>query len=91
MNFNVREFDDFVAFAREHQKQPPQREHILVGGIVGIVDFVEVVEESRSIWFEGTYGWVLHNARSLPFLPMKGQLGIFHVHASAAWREAAGL
>ena len=33
----------------------------------------------RSKWFFGTYGFVLTNARKLPFVPTKGKLGFFEV------------
>lgn len=46
------------------------------GGIVGQVEIVECVEKSRSRWFSGEIGFVLTKARRLPFLPMKGKLGV---------------
>jgi len=50
-----------------------------MGGIVGVVDLVDVVTSSRSKWFNGPYGWVLENPRPLPFEPADGKLGIFHL------------
>ncbi len=47
------------------------------GGIIGICEMVGCVEEARSVWFQGPYGWKLSNARPLDFVPMSGQLGIF--------------
>jgi hypothetical protein len=48
------------------------------GGIVGIVDVVDCVEEHPSPWFAGTgYGWVLANPRRLRFRECKGALGLF--------------
>lgn len=49
------------------------------GGIIGVVDLVDVVESSSSPWFVGPFGWVLENPRPLPFVPMKGRLGLFDV------------
>lgn len=49
------------------------------GGIVGSVEIVDCVEDSDSLWFFGDYGFVLRNARPLPFRPWKGQLGFFDV------------
>jgi hypothetical protein len=43
-----------------------------IGGIVGIVDVVDCVEDHRSRWFSGDRGWVLANARLLPFRECKG-------------------
>ncbi len=49
------------------------------GGIIGIAQLVDCVTESQSPWFFGEYGFVLANARPVPFYPYKGQLGIFQV------------
>ncbi len=46
-------------------------------GIVGIVDIVDCVEKSDSPWFFGPYGYVLRNARVVPFIPCSGMLGFF--------------
>ena len=52
-NFKVSEFEQICEYAKEDGKRPPQQENILVGGIVGMVDFYKVVEESDNIWFGG--------------------------------------
>jgi hypothetical protein len=49
------------------------------GGIVGQVNVVDCVTESDSPWFWGQVGFVCEDAMSLPFMPMKGRLGIFAV------------
>ena len=54
------------------------------GGIVGIVDLVDVVREYDSPWFEGPLGLVLRNPRPLPFTPCRGALGLFHAKLSHA-------
>lgn len=56
------------------------------GGIVGVAELVRVVTDSESPFFTGPFGFVLANARPLPFVPWKGQLGWFDVP-----REAVGL
>lgn len=48
-----------------------------VGGIVGVAEVVDCVSGHGSPWFVGPYGFVIRNARLLPFMPMKGQLGFF--------------
>ena len=50
------------------------------GGIIGIVDLVDVVTRSYSGWFDGPYGFVLDNARPLPFAANRGRLGLFDTH-----------
>ena len=50
------------------------------GGIVGQVDIVGCVRDSPSAWAAvGHWHWLLANARELPFQPMRGQRGVFHV------------
>lgn len=48
-----------------------------IGGIIGVVEIVDCVEESTSPWFAGPFGYVLANPRPLAFMPMMGALGFF--------------
>lgn len=52
-------------------------EELEAGGIVGMVQLVDCVTSSRSKWFEGPVGWVLSKPKTLPFMPLKGRLGLF--------------
>lgn len=54
------------------------------GGIVGVAEIVDCVSESDSPWFFGPYGFVLRDARPLPFTPCKGSLGLFVPDLEAA-------
>ena len=47
------------------------------GGIIGLVDIVDVVKDSNSPWFAGPRGLVLANPQFVPFIPAVGQLGFF--------------
>lgn len=47
------------------------------GGIVGEAEIVDCVTASASPWFQGSYGFVIRNARPLPFRPCRGMLGFF--------------
>lgn len=49
------------------------------GGIVGAATLVDVVTEMDNPFFKGPYGFVLQDARPLPFIPYKGTLGWFNV------------
>ena len=53
-------------------------EELETGGIVGKVELVDCVDRSRSKWFEGPIGWVLTKPKRLPFMPLKGRLGLFN-------------
>lgn len=47
------------------------------GGIIGTVELVKVVKESKSRWFFGPRGLVLRNPKPCKFVPCNGQLGFF--------------
>lgn len=47
------------------------------GGIVGVAEIYDCVRASASPWFVGEYGFLIRNARPLPFRPCRGQLGFF--------------
>lgn len=51
------------------------------GGIVGYATLQKVVTSSDSPWFRGRYGFVLTQQRTVPFIPLRGQLGLFDVPA----------
>ncbi len=48
-----------------------------MGGIVGVMDVVAVVQDHPSVWFTGPYGLVIRNARPVDFQPCRGALGFF--------------
>jgi len=54
---------------------PPDQVHY--GGIVGTAEIVDCVDHLSSVWFCGPHGFILRNARVLPFVPCKGRLGFF--------------
>lgn len=47
------------------------------GGIVGVATILDCVEDHESEWFCGEWGFVMADARPLPFLPFKGALSFF--------------
>jgi hypothetical protein len=67
--------DEDRLFARRRGIKVP--EDLEKGGIVGMVQLVDCVARSRSKWFQGPIGWVLSKPKKLPFIPLKGQLGLF--------------
>lgn len=52
-------------------------EELKTGGIVGIAEITDCVEESVSDWFFGPYGFKIENAKELPFYPCKGKLSFY--------------
>lgn len=57
--------------------------HEETGGFVGVCGFSDCVEETDSEWFVGPYGYVVKDARPLPFLPWRGMLGFFKAEVGA--------
>lgn len=77
----VQEYGDAVAFMRGmnlHFKLP-SFVSLERGGIIGEVDIVGCVTDSKSPWFVGPRGFVLKNPKPLPFVPCKGALGFFEL------------
>ena len=60
------------------------REGVHLGGIVGVMEIVDVVTDMDDPWFFGPYGLVIRNARPLPFVPCKGSLGFFRPSVNLA-------
>ena len=57
--------------------QIPARLNIERGGIVGEATLLDCVTRHDSEWFTGPFGFVLADAKPLPFYPLKGRLGFF--------------
>ncbi|PVX75593.1 ASCH domain-containing protein [Paraburkholderia unamae] len=84
VNYPKRDYaDDAVAYTRHYGIQYPQRDD-MIGGIVGVATIIDCVSESESKWFHGAYGFVLADARPLPFVPCKGKLSFFDVPPDVA-------
>jgi ASCH domain len=49
-----------------------------MGGIVGVAELVDCVTNRRSRWFRGPYGFVIRDARPLPFRACRGALRFFN-------------
>lgn len=47
------------------------------GGIVGVAEITDCACPHPSPWFFGHFGFVLANVRPVPFVPVRGALGIF--------------
>lgn len=57
----------------------PAYEDLQRGGIIGISTIVDCIESSDSPWFQGPFGFLMRNSRTLPFFPVNGQLKFFDV------------
>lgn len=59
--------------------QIPAYEDLSRGGIVGEARIIDCVDQSDSPWFMGAHGFVLRDAKPLPFREWKGRLQFFDV------------
>ncbi len=69
------EMDGFRLYAHKRGVKLPEKFDL--GGVVGRAWLDDCVSKSRSKWYEGPVGWVLSKPKRLPFIPLKGQLGLF--------------
>ena len=60
---------------------PQKASYYRLGGIVGYATLQKVVTKYHSPWFIGPYGFVLTQCHPVPFIPLRGQLGLFDVPA----------
>jgi hypothetical protein len=54
-------------------------------GIIGIATIVDCISQSNDPWYVGPFGFVMEDARPLPFRPCRGMLGFFK--PDAVWSE----
>lgn len=66
----------------------PPAEQLERGGIVGEAVLLNCVRRHDSEWFCGPFGFVLGEAKPLPFIPYKGTLGFFNVELPSEASEA---
>lgn len=62
-----------------------------VGGVVGVARIVDCSAAHPSKWFDGPFGFVLHDAKPITFIPCRGSLGIFDLPSDVAGLVAARL
>lgn len=78
------EYLEAFCIAQENGVMLPLGHELERGGIVGTVEIVDCVNQDASPWFFGEFGFVLKNAKQLPFRPLKGALGFFNVEGGDA-------
>jgi hypothetical protein len=55
----------------------PAPDELQFGGVIGSVLVVDVVARHRSRWFHGPFALVLADPKPEPFMPVRGQVGLF--------------
>ena len=61
----------------KHGVRCPRPDELLRSAIIGVVDVVDIIEESDSEWFGGDAGLLLENPRAVEPIPAAGALGYF--------------
>lgn len=78
--FTRYEYEEGIDFLPpRYRKLAPAFEDITRGAIIGLVDLVDCVTESKSRWFGGPYGFAIRNPRPIEPIPCSGQLGFWNV------------
>jgi len=77
-----REYAEVKAFALERGVTIPPASELKLGGIVGQFTITDCVTEHPSEWFFGPYGYICTDRKPLPFVPLKGRLGIFKLEGA---------
>jgi hypothetical protein len=73
------EYAAAAELAKRNGIEIPHSDNLLLGGVVGVAVVIGCTKASASPWFCGPWGWVLRDAKPLPFRAAKGQLGLFEV------------
>lgn len=79
LKFDRAGYDGIVASRPDLVDIMPAQADFARGGIVGEATIVDCVEQSDSAWFFGPKGFVLADAKPLPFQPCRGALSFFKV------------
>ena len=73
------EYERAVDFMASIGVRCPAPDEFQFGGVIGSVLVVDVVERHRSRWFHGPFALALADPRPEPFMPVRGQVGLFRV------------
>jgi len=73
------EEDMKFAYSLCHSQHITLPTHFDRGGFIGVARITGCVTNSNSPWFEGPFGFVISDARPLPFYPYRGLLKLWEV------------
>jgi hypothetical protein len=80
--------DDLANLFGSQAPALPPFESLQVGGIVGVATITDCVSRSDSPWFFGRHGFVMQDAKPLPFHPVNGKLGFFDLDIPESLQSA---
>jgi len=70
-----------VTCLKERGGRLPKPVRFNVRGVIGSVLVTGIVTRHRSPWFRGPYALVFADPRPEPFMPVRGQVGLFRVQS----------
>lgn len=77
------DIDGFEWIAENFAFPMPRKHQFMCGGIIGMATLKNVVRQyTVSPWFFGPWGFRLIDPKPVPFVPLKGKLGIFDVNVA---------
>ncbi|MCY1361404.1 hypothetical protein D9M69_480700 [compost metagenome] len=82
------EYEDAAGLCQHLGVPLPAFDKLERGGVVGQATVTDCVNDSASPWFFGKFGFVLVDAKPLPFAPCKGQLMFFDVAGPGGGNES---
>jgi hypothetical protein len=82
LGMTAAEYENAAAFMASIGVRCPRREALQFGGVIGSVFVRDIVSSSDSTWFrKGATALVFSHARPQPFMPLRGQTGLFWVES----------
>jgi hypothetical protein len=81
------EYEHAAGFMTSVGVRCPAPDDLAFGGVIGSVLVIDIVTRHRSRWFSGPHALVLADPRPEPFVPVRGQVGLFMVQSKAAFFE----
>lgn len=77
------EWDEAARWMRQNiGVEPPHPDEMFYGGVIGFATVGAVIEQSRSIWFDGPFGIKLINPRPVDYVKCRGWPGVFRLEQS---------
>ena len=82
LGMTAAEYENAAAFMASIGVPCPQREALQFGGVIGSVFVRDIITRSDSPWFrKGATALLFADARPEPFMPVRGQTGLFPVQS----------
>ena len=78
------EYERAAKFMAKIRVRCPEPDELQFGGVIGSVLMRGIVMRHRSPWFGGPHALMLADPKPEPFMPVRGQVGLFRVPSPCA-------